>query len=346
MPAESCPRSRTVGATGGARLNRGAATAAGFLLRERHCGRRRMARRRTGRRLSRTASRRSRRACGASSSTTRPADGTGVDAPDDTTVDAAERQPRLRGRGQRRARRARSRTARRTPCCSTTTCSSSRAASRRSSRRPGRAVPPRRASTGPPGFAFAGGELELAARLRAARRRRRRLSQRRLPVHLAERLGARRTVQRGALPVLRGRRVVPACACARRAADGRARRARDAQRRRVERRARRARPGRTTRRATGSGCSSSSAAPAWRVARRCHERMRARMRAVQSARRAVARAKLAGVRDWSAAIAWGGARGPAEGRLRRRLPHADARRHGASRDRPARRAAGARTTSS
>ena len=152
---------------------------------------------------------------------------------------------------------------------------------------------------GPPGIAFAGGELELVRGFGRHVEAAERLSQRRVHLHLARRLGGRRGVQRGALPLLRGRRVVPPRPCARRGADRRAGRPRGPQRRRVERRRQRARRWPTTRRATGSGCSRSSAGRARAPRGGQDEAARAHALAVQPARRAVSQAKLAGVHDWS-----------------------------------------------
>ena len=192
-----------------------------------------------------------------------------------------------------------------------------------------RAGPPRRASTARRAFAFAGGELEPKRGFGRHVDGRDRLSQRRVPLHLARRLGARRAVRRAALPVLRGRRLVPPRPRARRAADGRARCARRAQRRALDgRRAGRdlgllldAQPALAARAAAGLARARREA-----CARACAPAARA----LQSARRAVARAKLAGVRDWSERR-MGRGPWPREGRLRRRLPDADARGHGAPR---------------
>ena len=267
-------------------------------------------------------------------------DGTGVDAPDGTVVlrltdnrgfaGGANAGLTLAFEDGRDARRpAQRRPARRAGL---------RRGARRGRRRRRRGLAPHRR---PARRGLRRRRARAAAGLRASRRRGARLPQRRVPVHLARRLGTGRAVRRGALPVLRGRRVEPARPRARRAAHGRARRARLAQRRRLERR----RAGRDlgllldAQPAVAAGAAAGDARSAPRG--RAHERARA---ACEPCARRAAASHAPSLRACATgpSIAWDVARGRSEGRVRRRLPGADARRHRAARDRPARRAARAR----
>ena len=179
-------------------------------FRERRCGRRRMARRRTGRRLSRAASRRSRPGARRVLVDNEAGDGSGVDAPDGTVVvrlsdnrgfagganaglDArvrrrsgarrsAERRPARRGglrRGARRRRRAK--TARPRRASTARPASRSQAASSSSQRGFGRHVDGARDYLSGACLCISRGAWETG-----------------------------RAVRRGALPLLRGRRLVPA----------------------------------------------------------------------------------------------------------------------------------------
>ena len=222
--------------------------------------------------------------------------------------------------------RAFARRRRRTPCCSTTTCSSSPAASRRSSPRP------------------ASGRGLAAHRRPAGRRVRRRRARARGAASAATSTArattsaapasashaaaweTRRAVQRGALPLLRGRRLVPARPRARRAA----------------------RPSSLEAHASHSGGSSSGGEQGetwayystrnrlWLLEQQRGTRKRAarpRARACArgcgrcSRRAAPSRAPSLRVCTTGRSAAWGGARGRPDRRLRRRLPDADARGH-------------------
>ena len=165
------------------------------------------------------------------------------------------------------------------------------------------------------GIAFPAASSSSCRRLRAACRRRRRLSQRCLPVHLAECLGRRRIVRRAALPVLRGRRVVPPCEFARRvplrSTGSTARHAAGS-----SSSGGRGETRRTTRRAIGCGSSRRLGA---RGAARGRERDARPQRACDRASRSRASSRACAT---GPVAAWGEARGPGDRRVRRRL-HAE-----------------------